>query len=131
LSCCLPGYPERLEVGHERVGYLDEQLVPSVAGELEPAAVALPDEPDQQRWEFEGLLDELKVHQRGPGVVLRSKSPDMVQQEVWGMLLVHLAIRRLMHQAAVDGDVDPDQLSFTRSLRVVRRQVTDQAALSP
>jgi hypothetical protein len=85
----------------------------------------------QQRWEFEGLLDELKVHQRGPGVVLRSKSPDMVQQEVWGMLLVHLAIRRLMHQAAVDGDVDPDQLSFTRSLRVVRRQVTDQAALSP
>jgi hypothetical protein len=84
-----------------------------------------------QRWEFEGLLDELKVHQRGPGVVLRSKSPDMVQQEVWGMLLVHLAIRRLMHQAAVAGDVDPDQLSFTRSLRVVRRQVTDQAALSP
>ena len=85
----------------------------------------------QQRWEFEGLLDELKTHQRGPGVVLRSKSPDMVQQEVWGMLLVHLAIRRLMHQAAVAGELDPDRLSFTRSLRVVRRQVTDQAALSP
>jgi hypothetical protein len=45
VPCCLPGYPERLEVGHERVGCLDEQLVPGVAGELEPAAVALPDEP--------------------------------------------------------------------------------------
>ena len=77
------------------------------------------------------VLDELKVHQRGPGVVLRSRSPAMVEQEVWGMLLVHLAIRRLLHQAAVAGDLDPDRLSFVRSLRVVRRQVTEQAALSP
>jgi hypothetical protein len=86
-----------------------------------------------QRWEFETALDELKTHQRGPGVVLRSKSPDMVAQEVWGMLLVHHAIRRLMHQAALAVDVDPDRLSFTRSLRIVRRQVTTtgQAAFPP
>jgi hypothetical protein len=86
-----------------------------------------------QRWEFEAALDELKTHQRGPGVVLRSKSPDMVAQELWGMLLVHHAIRRLMHQAALAVDVDPDRLSFTRSLRIVRRQVitTGQAAFSP
>ena len=55
-----------------------------------------------QRWEFETTLDELKTHQRGPKVVLRSRSPEMVAQEVWGMLLVHHAIRRLMHQAALD-----------------------------
>jgi Transposase DDE domain len=86
-----------------------------------------------QRWEFETALDELKTHQRGPGVVLRSKSPDMVAQEVWGMLLVHHAIRRLMHQAALAVDIDPDRLSFTRSLRIVRRQVTPtgQAAFPP
>jgi hypothetical protein len=86
-----------------------------------------------QRWEFETALDELKTHQRGPGVVLRSRSPDMVTQELWGMLLVHHAIRRLMHQAALAVDVDPDRLSFTRSLRVVRRQVTTtgQAAFPP
>jgi hypothetical protein len=86
-----------------------------------------------QRWEFETALDELKTHQRGPGVVLRSKSPDMVTQELWGMLLVHHAIRRLMHQAALAVDVDPDRLSFTRSLRIVRRQVTTtgQAAFPP
>jgi Transposase DDE domain len=77
-----------------------------------------------ERWEFETALDELKTHQRGPKVVLRSRSPEGVEQEVWAMLLVHLAIRRLMHQAAVDQDVDPDRLSFVRSLRVVRRQVT-------
>lgn len=84
-----------------------------------------------QRWEFETTLDELKTHQRGAKVVLRSKSPDGVQQEVWGFLLVHWAIRDLMHAAALDGDVDPDQVSFTRSLRLARRSVTEQAAFSP
>jgi hypothetical protein len=86
-----------------------------------------------QRWEFETTLDELKTHQRGPKVVLRSRSPEMVAQEVWGMLLVHHAIRRLMHQAALDHQLDPDRLSFVRSLRIVRRQVTTtgQAALPP
>jgi hypothetical protein len=86
-----------------------------------------------QRWEFETTLDELKTHQRGPKVVLRSRSPEMVAQEVWGMLLVHHAIRTLMHQAALDHQLDPDRLSFVRSLRIVRRQVTTtgQAALPP
>jgi hypothetical protein len=84
-------------------------------------------------WRIEAAPDELKTHQRGPGVVLRSKSPDMVAQEVWGMLLVHHAIRRLMHQAALAVDVDPDRLSFVRSLRIVRRQVTTtgQVAFPP
>ena len=86
-----------------------------------------------QRWEFATTLDELKTHQRGPKVVLRSRSPEMVAQEVWGMLLVHHAIRRLLHQAALDHRVDPDRLSVVRSLRVVRRQVTTtgQAAIPP
>jgi hypothetical protein len=70
-----------------------------------------------------------------PGVVLRSKTPEMVAQEIWAMLLVHRAIGTLMHQAALDGGngqaLDPDRLSFVRSLRVVRRQVTGQAAFSP
>jgi hypothetical protein len=82
---------------------------------------------------IETTLDELKTHQRGPKVVLRSRSPEMVAQEVWGMLLVHHAIRTLMHQAALDHQLDPDRLSFVRSLRIVRRQVTTtgQAALPP
>jgi hypothetical protein len=84
-----------------------------------------------QRWEFETALDELKTHQRGAKVVLRSKSPDGLEQEVWGFLLVHWAIRDLMHTAALDGDVDPDRVSFIRTLRLARRTVTEQAAFSP
>jgi hypothetical protein len=84
-----------------------------------------------ERWELETALDELKTHQRGPKVVLRSKTPKGVEQELWGMLLVHYAIRQLMHQAALQAEVDPDRLSFVRSLRVVRRQVTRQAGFSP
>jgi hypothetical protein len=84
-----------------------------------------------QRWEFEMSLDELKTHQGAPRLVLRSHTPGGVQQEVWGFLLVHYAIRALMHQAALDAGTDPDRISFTRTLRLARRQVTAQAALSP
>lgn len=84
-----------------------------------------------QRWEIESTLDEIKTHQRGPRLVLRSKYPWGVEQEVYGLLLVHHAIRQLMHQAALHEGLDPDRLSFTRSLRVVRRQVPAQAGLSP
>lgn len=84
-----------------------------------------------QRWEFETALDELKTHQRGPRLVLRSKHPDGVRQEVYGHLLTHYAIRTLMHEAALEGDEDPDRLSFVRSLRVVRRTQLAGAGFSP
>jgi hypothetical protein len=84
-----------------------------------------------QRWEFESSLDEIKTHQRGRGAVLRSKSPEMVEQEIWALLLTHYAIRHLMAEAAEQADIDPDRLSFMRSLRVIRRQVTHQAGFSP
>ena len=84
-----------------------------------------------QRWEFEISLGELKTHQGAPQMVLRSHTPDGVQQEVYGFLLVHYAIRVLMHQAALDAATDPDRISFTRTLRLARRQVPAQAALSP
>jgi hypothetical protein len=84
-----------------------------------------------QRWEFETVLDELKVHQRGPRVVLRSKQPDGVTQEVYGHLCVHYAIRWLMHAVALAADADPDRLSFTRSLRVARRTTASHPGFSP
>lgn len=84
-----------------------------------------------QRWEIESTLDEIKTHLGGSHLVLRSQHPDGAEQELYGFLLVHHAIRHLMHQTARQADHDPDRISFTRSLRVVRRQVTDQAAFSP
>jgi hypothetical protein len=84
-----------------------------------------------QRWEFETTLDELKTHQRGPRIVLRSKMPDGVRQEVYGYLCVHYAIRWLMHTVALDADVGPERLSFTRSLRVARRSTVSHPGFSP
>ncbi|WP_371799352.1 hypothetical protein OG963_21770 [Streptomyces sp. NBC_01707] len=83
-----------------------------------------------QRREFESTLDEIKTHLGGSHLVLRSQHPDGAEQELYGFLLVHHAIRHLMHRAALQADHDPDRISFTRSLRVVRRQVTDLAAFS-
>ena len=84
-----------------------------------------------ERREEENAFDELKTHQRGAGRVLRSKSPEMVVQEIYAHLLVYYAIRTLINDAAEPEGLDPDQVSFTRSLRVIRRHVTDQAAFSP
>lgn len=84
-----------------------------------------------ERWEIEGAIDELKTHQRGPRVVLRSKHPDGVYQEAYGYLCTHYAIRRLMHQAALKADLDPERLSFTRSLRAARRSTRSHPGFSP
>jgi IS4 transposase len=84
-----------------------------------------------KRWEIETALAELKTTQRGPRQVLRSRTPELVAQEVWAHLLVHYALRAVMHTAALAEDLDPDRLSFIRSLRVIRRQVIAGAAFSP
>jgi hypothetical protein len=85
----------------------------------------------QDRWEFELTLDEIETHQMPWSRVLRSKTPDLVRQEIWALLLAHYAVRHIMHEAADDLGEDPDRLSFIRSLRVIRRQVTNQAGFSP
>jgi hypothetical protein len=84
-----------------------------------------------QRWELESALDELKTHQRGPRVVLRSKSPDGVYQEAYGHLATHYAIRRVMHDAALTADLVPHRLSFIRSLRAARRTARTQPGFFP
>jgi hypothetical protein len=75
------------------------------------------------RWEIEGVFDELKTHLRGRGVVLRSKTPDGVRQEFWGFLLAHFAVRTLMHDAALLSEVDPDRLSYVHAVATVRRKL--------
>ncbi|WP_329311929.1 IS4 family transposase [Streptomyces sp. NBC_01262] len=116
-----PGRPEQETPYRLITTVLDHEAAPA----LELAALY------NQRWEIETALDELKTHQRGPAEVLRSRSPGGVEQEVWGHLLVHHAIRTLMHDTAEQTGLDTDRLSFTRSIRLARRQVTAQAAFSP
>ena len=84
-----------------------------------------------RRWEIESCFDELKTHQRGPGIVLRSKTPDGVLQEIYGHLCVHYAIRSLIGGIANDFDEDPLRFSFTRTLRAARRSLGGRPAFSP
>jgi len=83
------------------------------------------------RWEIENVFDEFKTHLRGRQAVLRSKTPELVEQELYGFLLAHFAIRGLMHEAALKADLDPDALSFLHSVRVVRRKLPTFAAIPP
>ena len=73
------------------------------------------------RWEVENTIDELKVHLNGRKTPIRSQNPREVVQEVYGWLLGHWAVRLLMFQAATDANIAPLRLSFTGTLRVLRR----------
>lgn len=84
-----------------------------------------------ERWEFETALDEFKTHLRGARTVLRSQTPDLIRQEVYGLLLAHFALRGLMHEAAVHAGRDPDRISFIHTVRVVRRTLPRFAAIPP
>ena len=84
-----------------------------------------------ERWEIETALAELKTHLRGARIVLRSKTPDLVRQECYGLLLAHFAVRSLMHDAALRAQVDPDRLSFVHAVRVVRRKLARAVAIPP
>ena len=84
-----------------------------------------------ERWEIETALDELKTHLRGSRIVLRSRTPDLVRQEFYGLLMLHYAVRGVMHEAAIKGDVDPDRLSFLHAVRVIRRKCLVAGAISP
>ena len=84
-----------------------------------------------ERWEIETALDELKTHLRGAQIVLRSKTPDLVRQEFYGLLMAHFAVRALMHEAALTAHVDPDRLSYIHAVRVVRRKLPAFNAIPP
>jgi hypothetical protein len=84
-----------------------------------------------QRWEEETGNDQLKTHLRGPGRVLRSRLPDLAYQEIWSYLIVHHAISALTAKASSAADLDPDRISFTKTLRLIRRTATGTADIPP
>lgn len=100
-------------------------LAPDQAPALELAALY------HERWEIEGVFDEFKTHLRANSTVLRSKTPELVKQELWGLLLAHFAVRQLMAQAAWPRGLDPDRLSFTHAVRVIKRKMPQAAAVPP
>ena len=100
-------------------------LLPQVAPARELAALY------HERWEIETSLDELKTHLRGRRIVLRSKTPELVRQEFYGLLLAHYAVRGLMHEAALQAELDPDELSFVHAVRVIKRKILTAGSFPP
>jgi Insertion element 4 transposase N-terminal/Transposase DDE domain len=117
----------------DRVGNGSGELVVVLSTILDPDQARADElaEAYHLRWEEETGNDQLKTHLRGPGQVLRSRLPDLVHQEIWAWLLVHYALTVLITRAAEAADLDPDRISFTRTLRIVRRGATGSAAISP
>jgi hypothetical protein len=84
-----------------------------------------------ERWESEGAFAELKVSLPGRRLMLRSRRADLAEQELYGLLLAHFALRRLIHDASRQAGCDPDTLSFRHTVRIVRRHLPFHAAFSP
>jgi hypothetical protein len=99
--------------------------------EMTAAPAPLLAEAYHQRWEHETGNKQLKTYLRGPGRVLRSRSPDMVRQEIYGYLLTHYALSALICRAATEAGIDPDRVKFKRTVRIVRRRAADPAAFPP
>jgi IS4 transposase len=84
-----------------------------------------------ERWEIETAFDELKTHLHGRQMLLRSKTPNLIRQELYGLMMAHFSVRGLMHEAALKAKEDPDRLSFIHAVRVIRRTLPHIAALPP
>jgi len=76
------------------------------------------------RWEQELAIDEIKTHQLSRPV-LRSQNPAGVVQEVWGLLLAHFVVRKLMCQAAEKAGVPPVRVSFTAAVNILRKRLNN------
>jgi hypothetical protein len=107
----------------------DGELIALITTVTDPAAASAQELAQAycQRWEEEAGNDQLKTCLRGPGTVLRSKSPDMVRQEIYGYLLTHYAISALICRAATEAGIDPDRGKFLRTVRITRRRAADPA----
>jgi len=100
-------------------------LDPSKAKALELARLYM------QRWEIELIYGEVKIRLNANQVYLRSGTPELVLQELYGLMLAHYAIRSVMHEAALKSKLDPDELSFTSAIRIIRRKLLRTGDFSP
>lgn len=104
------------------------RLITSVTDPDQASATDLADT-YQQRWEIESAFREIEIYLR-EGKGIRSKSPAMVRQELYGLFITHYAIRAFMTEAADTVEMDPDRISFTRTLSIIRRRITNPAEFS-
>ena len=93
----------------------------------------------RERWTIETTFAEMKTALKGSSIVLRSKTPDLVRQEFYGLVIAHYAIRKLMQEASLGArgnqlpgqGAPPGSLSFKQAANTVRRKLPTYGAISP
>jgi hypothetical protein len=84
-----------------------------------------------RRWGIETAFSEVKTYLKGPGVLLRSQRPDLVEQDFYGLLLAHFGVRSIMVEAAQKQGIPPTELSFLHAVNVVIRRLPEMVSFSP
>ena len=75
-----------------------------------------------ERWEHELGLDEVKTELLEREETIRSKSPEAIAQELWGILVAYNLIRLEMEGIADEAKVEPTRISFVTALRFIRSE---------
>lgn len=112
------GHARNIAGGCDFYRLLTTMIDPAEAGAQELAALY------PQRWEIEIAIKEGKTIKRNGTVTLRSKTPELVKQEFWGMILAHYLVRKTMARAALDRKRDPDELSYEGSIEIIKSTQT-------
>ena len=73
-----------------------------------------------ERWELELGYDEMKTHMLNREEAIRSRTPEGVRQELWGLFLAYNMVRLEMARVAVEAKTEPTRISFIESLRLIR-----------
>jgi hypothetical protein len=81
-----------------------------------------------RRWDEESVLDEVKTEmQQSKQPLLRSKTPELVQQELYGLLLAHYLNRKVMAEAAQLVAEEPTRLSFKSSMETLKQWLVEKS----
>lgn len=119
----LPTHFDVRAIRYQRKGYPPRTLLTSlVDAERYPAAelrVLY-----HERWELELGFGEIKTQMLQRLEAIRSRSPEMVQQELWGLLLAYNLVRLEMERIADETGVSPLRISFVAALRLVVNEWT-------
>lgn len=121
-----PGMPKTWEIRairYKKRGFPPATLLTSLTDpEAFPATelVAL----YHERWELELGYDELKTHMLQRQEAIRSRSPEGVRQELWGIAIAYNLVRLEMERAAAEAGVPPTRISFTNAMIFIVQEIT-------
>jgi hypothetical protein len=126
----LPATWQMRAIRYRRKGFAPQLLLTSLRDPNEYPATEIADL-YHERWELELGYDEIKTELLEREETIRSRKPDGVKQELWGIFLAYNLIRLEMTRIAVEADVEPTRISFVEALRLIRDEWEWLSVTSP